>query len=113
MPPAENFVRTHILRGPHAYKNVLLFERVEQQQQQQPEHSNRYPRILFKCLLCNTGSMPKKQVQNHCRGAQHQTNYAALEALVNLPTTTDQTPPESATATEESIGEDNALHRFY
>ena len=55
--------------------------------------------------------MLRKQVRNHCRGAQHRVNYAALEALVTLPLpTTDQAAPERGTATEESIEEGDALH---
>ena len=82
MPSAEHFIRTHILCGPKAYRNVLLYERCEQA----PVGEGKYPRIVYKCRLCETGGMPKKQVQAHCQGKQHREQYAPLEeAMIALP----------------------------
>lgn len=105
MPQAENFLRRYLLRGPHAYKNVLLFERTEEPSLQ----PNGYPRVLYKCLLCKTGCMSKKQVQGHCNGTQHQTNYAALDTLLTHPSSPT---PDSETEEPTESQQDDTLYRL-
>ena len=108
--PAEQFIRTYILRSPNAYKNVLLFERAEQ-----PSLTpGGYSRIVYKCRLCNTGYMHKNSVQSHCKGGQHQTNYAALQAMIALPSNAPTT--SETNGTPEANGIDNPVDsdlRFY